>query len=248
MVTRFYPLDDTIENLIKQATNMLGSTSNYHLPPFIRDQIYNCFEPQAKRRKTHPSAWLSLVAARYVLPILEDELKKVYITSNPTWEPGYMLSVGEEVLMGNLKITSRLFAKISDRAYHASGSAWGQDSFTFPWHAQLAGYAMDSTLGSISGSDPFYRLRCDRPLRGVVVHGKKFCLDSSLTDDDLTPYMPGASDAACLASKAYTLVNPEVDLKPIYNADKRREFWMWWLTDAVPQAWDMAYWHTTKTI
>jgi len=46
------------------------------------------------------------------------------------------------------------------------------------------------------------------------------------------------SDFAEMAVKAYTTINEDKPL--IYDSQKRLEFWEWWLTEAIPQAWELA--------
>jgi hypothetical protein len=58
-----------------------------------------------------------------------------------------------------------------------------------------------------------------------------FHIDYDLTDADVDPYDSDAAFAAAVAYADGSIWNPDS------SSTKRREFWEWWLSEAVPTAW-----------
>lgn len=65
-----------------------------------------------------------------------------------------------------------------------------------------------------------------------------------LDDEQITPSLDFAAEAV----KAYSAIDPNPPgkhsyprrLPIVFDKDKRLEFWEWWLTEAISQAWKLA--------
>jgi hypothetical protein len=227
----------------------VNSDPQGHLRPYDRDQIYNFFTPFAQVRRVHASAWLAFLAAKYVLAILE----KVFIPDKVPQElqPRYMLQIAEEVLQGQRDSEDKIFEREVNLIHSASGNSWGFDDDDLPFNAYLVGISISETfsLVGIFPTDPFMALRCDKsnePGNKKII-GQVLCLDENLKDDAIDDgylgSLAGIMDTAGLAARAYAWVRQRPDWSSEYSIEKRRRFWLWWLTEAIPIAWEQANKH-----
>ena len=129
--------------------------------------------------------------------------------------PEHLLDIAKGVLQGIVAART---------AESQAGEAWewlekrGQigEALTLDSKAFYAAEAAVEALFEVSGREPF----------------DEVIIDQSTTDSDLDPW---CSDSALYAAAAYA--------GPVWDAtsdsEKRREFWEWWLGEAVPTAWQI---------
>jgi hypothetical protein len=234
-------LSTELQQIIELSTDEVITHPLGTLRPHIRDKIYRFFEPFTLRNHVHTSAWLSILSAKKVLPILQAKLKRSKRFKK--YEPDHMLQIGEDVLQGKRRISNKTFTNTLNIAYYSSGNTWGYDDLEFPPNSLYAGRAIYSALLSVSGRDPFRELWNTPPTYiGVDGPGKQLrYVDENLFDDDIPDGLIGRIDAAASAAMAYSLPDGLPIWPPVApDPDKRREFWRWWLTEAIPIAWAQA--------
>lgn len=246
--------------LINAYLKALRQNPQHQLKPMERVEIYKSFGPshhslnRSKERATfgnpkglpkrlHLSTadltfgWLAIITSRKVLPIWleaypdenEDNKKDQYdfLGNKPT----EMLKAAEGVLRGTVD-ADEAFGQVCGKFYDGLGAL----EYTTTEKVYCACAASYDTLEVIlDGID------------GLRLEGTRF----AITDEEIRY---GQRDFAAMAVRAYISIDknePGVWSKGKYkctssydpltlDCEKRLEFWEWWLTDAIPQAWELA--------
>lgn len=171
---------------------------------------------------------LAILTARYVLPVWQQAVPAMVARDDtlPVDLPQMMLDMAEGVLNSTVSPNEANNA-LCDDFYHAMG-AIAYDVTYEVWCASNAAY---SALKAVLGYKPF---RIDE-------------IDVSVSDDTLSP---GDGDVALSALNAFTASDNDApgvwafttkSHSPLsFDIQKRLEFWEWWLTEAIPQAWELA--------
>jgi len=160
-------------------------------------------------------AWLAYLTAKYVLPNWERVWQQVPFRNINT--PQEILYMAESVLQHTLS-----FDYVSNQL-----SDFNTAQTISLWTTYEIGRTFDAA---------YYALE-------LIIHGARN-LGESYPDDDIEI---NTRDFASEAVKAYTTIDPNNpgEWKFSYNTvkfdlQKRLEFWEWWLTEAIPQAWELA--------
>jgi hypothetical protein len=142
------------------------------------------------------------------------EQRSIY--SMPITElPVHNLQLAEGLLRGTVD-PSNAIAQSGD-IRECFGNFLGYDEEVFPAQAYDVGMASYEALNQALGLGPFDRQE----------------VTSTTTD----AWLLGEGAAAAPALKAYSGVFEGTISTTEYDPDKQQEFWLWWLTEAIPQAW-----------
>lgn len=213
-----------LQLLLEQGHAAMLQNQQHLLAPSYRDRIYRAIGSEDDYHAKRVRGWLGLLTAQKVLPIWKQAWFRSGLAKLP-WpddipQPEHLLQHTEAVLVGSADI------EIAEAAMQAS-EAWllQLDStavgLNLPITGFFAGLASVKALLEALGYHPF-------------VGGEPWIsADYSDTFDlDLE-----SSDAAKWA--AYAWAGREVDSDS--NIVKRKEFWEWWLREAIPTAWHMVH-------
>jgi hypothetical protein len=232
---------ETVDEIIRQDLANVQANPEGQLLPYERDHIYKLLGNRVR-------GWLSVISVKRVSNILENQLHYPEALLDQLTLPSQALDIATQVLAGNIDVNDKIFRTAKNRLYHSSGNSWGNNNL--PWSSYLVGIAVYVMLLDVEGFDFFRLLRCDSENPGYYQSKKgkvrRVCLDQTLTDDDIPEPLVGTADPSSYAAKAYAftrLHETDLEIIPEYDNQKRREFWVWWLTEAIPLAWGQANKH-----
>ena len=225
-------LPEELQLLVNTALAEVDTNLQHRLAPQRRRQIYDAFKASTDPLGQRARGWLAVITARRVLPLFQQEFPEDTL-------PQDLLNAAASVLQG--RVNDATADDIQDQGYHASGNAWGYDETEITWNADLAGCATYHALKEARGQEPFGNL--DKLFKlGVVSwpsgesvseYSQPIGADQ-FTDEDLCQIEN--SDTAAAAAVAFAC---EPDGPPC-DSSKFQEFWTWWLTVAIPEAWKTA--------
>ena len=201
----------TLRNKLNQASQILHSNNEYQIKPITRLNIYAAF---AEFENKLAKIWLTrleILTAKRVLPLWQEALPNIQL-------PEQVLDLAEQVLDGFLDFETACNANILDELYQLLG---GDLEDEVPATVEFAGE---------SAYCAFVNIR-HQPFQDLLV-------DEKLTDDKFYSQLGG--DAASSAVKAFAGVVIDGYWVKKSDPQKRLEFWEWWLTEAIPQAWELA--------
>ncbi|NJL55461.1 hypothetical protein HC928_09930 [bacterium] len=228
---------------------MVDQDPKYHLKPGYRMEVYRTFGwplvrgYNEQRRAYCRSGHLARITAQQVYPIWERQIPHL-LAQDPTADvyTPYRLLIASEAFVNTLdpRVKSQL-----ETLTHRTHDWLGAMAYDIPLQAFSAAHAILNAANTIL-----------RPHLLELISQETFV--AHLTDDDLDVL---ALDYAGAAMKAYTTLDPEKPAmepsEPVAMAyfqqqqafwtamemvsfQRRREFWTWWLSTAVPAAWEAA--------
>jgi hypothetical protein len=183
------------------------------LQPFHRRAIYRKLDA-TKGQDNYPiRVILDLLTVRRILP----PGQRKTVDDDRLFD---MLKIAEDALNGRISkeadfeeaSSAQVELERLDRLRRTAGSAEWSEYMLYTYNTAL------DTLFDASGSPQFDNVRVTK----------------RTLDSDLDPW---STDVALWAAFAYA--GPP--WKPTSNPEKRKEFWEWWLLEAIPQAWDQAH-------
>lgn len=225
-------LPEEIQPLVNTALAEVNDDAQHRLAPQRRRQIYDAFKASTDPVGQRACGWLAVITAQRVLPIFKQEFPEDTL-------PQDLLNAAIGVLQG--KVDDITANDIQDHGYHASGNAWGHDETEISWNADLAGCATYQALKEARGQEPlgnldkFFKLGVvGWPSGKSVIEYPQPIRAGQFTDEDLCQIEN--SDTAAAAAVAFACEPGG----PLCDSSKFQEFWTWWLTEAIPEAWKIA--------
>lgn len=225
-------LPNEIQSLIQKILEEVNADSKHRLKPQRRRQIYESLKKGSDSYGHQSCKWLAILAAKRVLPIFQKEFPENTL-------PKELLTNAIGVLEGKKGIESAY--NIQDQGYHAAGNTWGHDESEISWNADMSGRAAYNALKETRGQTPFSDLDKYFKLGEVVIPSGNIVTEypkpisaTEYTDEDLCQIEP--SDTASCAAVAFSC-RPD---GPYCDPAKLLEFWTWWLSEGIPEAWKLA--------
>lgn len=218
------PLPVTLQELINNLLAKVRKHPEHQLMPVERYKLYRMLESELQAYIPHPILGrLSIITAKFVLPIWQQAMP-LHPNENPSEDesasydnlPEYLLELAEGLLTGRVDI---------ETAVRAAGDYW-----------YVMGNIGEDELrprGVASAIKAYYAGEASLMALNETLSGSMFDTIrgwESYTDDTLGY----AHDSASAAVKAYSGTNPWTSV----DFQKRLEFWEWWLTEALPIAWE----------
>jgi hypothetical protein len=231
-------LPEAVRLLANTALAEMRADPQHRLAPQRRRQIYDALGPSTDNISQYARGWLAVIAARRVLPIFQQAFPEDTL-------PQELLDTAIGVLEG--KVDDVTADDFQEHGYNASGNAWGYDETEMPWNADLAGCATYHALKEARGQEPLCNL--DKffslgivgwPSGEWVTQYPEPISAEQFTDEDLCQI--DNSDTAACAAVAFACGPGGPWCDPV----KLQEFWTWWLTVAIPEAWEKAR-HSTSS-
>ncbi len=232
-------LPNDLQQLIASAFRNMKSNSAHHLAPFHRHQLYRTLRelaPAVRSMNEDPSrdvspvqGWLAILAAERVLPIFEGATFGLDDMDDEFFQlPRELIKIAREFMIRPFNL-----AEVREEASEAHqwlenwlGEA-EYDPNAVPLNAILAGSSAQRALSEVVGWDYFDLMSAEDKQRWLRAPAEQ------LTDEQL---VFGDSDAAGRAAVAYACSPTSVRCEP----ERIEEFWTWWLTKALPKAWELA--------
>jgi hypothetical protein len=213
-------LPGEIESAIQDADTTVTSDVEHDLTPFRRHVLYQIVAPMSDSPGQQLRTQLEIITIRKVLHFWEqlwpdNQLPhQALATAEAVFQGTIDVEVAERVALGMSGQLDALCAE-PEKGFGETG-----DFDPAVTAACAVGRGAVSAIWTACGADPFEDLE----------------LNEEDTNNSLS-LDPWSSDAARWASDAYAGV---VSLASS-SADKRLEFWKWWLQEAIPAAWDAAH-------
>ncbi len=232
-----------VEVLIKTARSSMYTHPQHLLAPNIRQRIYNALGSRTSSVSNLARGWLAVLAARRVLPIFTRSFPDMPL-------PQKLLDTAVKVLNG--EVDDKVVISLLNQGYHVGGNCWGYDEEDMSIGIDLAGAATYHALKEARGTEPLKNLHQYLSLGTVTTSQDSDLVVSEVTVAENPISVRGdewtdeqlcqidAADTAAVAAMAYA--SHEHGNK--YDPQKLEEFWEWWLTEAIPQAWELATEHT----
>lgn len=222
-----------LQNSIEQVYAQMMQTPKYTLLPKYRFSLYKLIASLDAPIDIKLYGWLDMFTAKRVSPIWEQALPGDNFVFR-------MLDVAEGLLTG--KLSYKETEEERNFFYYASGSEmYNENISNRPRAAKEAAYI---ALKTVCGVVPFGNFDIEQIERGfpdeiIIELGETdvaapAVLAYSGFDTDFD-YDEGEGD-----NNNFIDSNPNMNVSSKFDPDKRREFWEWWLKEAIPQAWELA--------
>ena len=227
------PLPPALQTLVDTALAEMQTDPDHRLSHRRRGQIYDALGPLTEDSGRKARGWLAVMTAMRVLPIFQAAFPEDTL-------PQQLLDMAVSMVQG--RGDEAAADELQEWGYNASGNAWGYDEAEMPWNADMAGSAAYHALKEARGQPPLQHL--DKVFKlGVVAwpSGEQVTkypnpqAATQFTDEDMCQIEN--SDAAAVAAVAFACNAGG----PTCDPDKLREFWTWWLMEAIPEAWETAH-------
>ena len=209
------PLPPHIIALIQTLRKEIDDHAYHNFEPQKRLILYTAFGPRTDPFINAFRSWWAIYTAERVLPLfvaaLPDEVS-----------PPCSLKIARRVALGLNRRDATAVNRYREMNYHWSGQVWGHEG-DLPVNAYYAGTAACQALDEVCRLEE-YRFMPHVDLTGTT-HG--------ITD--LMMAGQAVADTASCAAMAFA-----VDEDEDCDFDKLHQFWTWWLTEALEQAWNTA--------
>jgi Immunity protein Imm5 len=236
-------LPEQSQKLVTHYLDKVRQDPAHHLKPIERLEIYESFNSDNDEVGRKAFVWLHILSARKVEKIWNTGINDYYLRELGS----QLLTLAEDILTGLVSKNSKIVKRVADSTYHAFGNI--ED---FP----------DNVVCSITAAEDAFNVAIGfKPFKPVEIDDET--LDENLWDEQVW-------DAPSNAMRAYAnfygyyeeneneeaeeveisgqmtriLTNAIVSGKS--DPQKRLEFWEWWLTEAIPQAWEIAHTKATR--
>jgi hypothetical protein len=220
-------LPEKLQNIVAESLAAVGQHHEHWLSPYYRKLIYNAlreddavedYDPRVEVFTTAGKFrfWLSVLAAEHVLPMWSE----VFPDNELPYE---LLATAKQTIKG--KMSQETAEKLYFKAEQLLQEAGTGDGWLFPYPCpSFAVTAAHKTLAASFSVDYWELIEISDKDEGM------YSLDSY------------TEEAAAFAALAYD--TSRRGSEDYYNGQKdiqrNREFWEWWLNEALPQAWQLA--------
>jgi Immunity protein Imm5 len=197
-----------------------------HPTPHQRRMLYKAFGPWDAAFPQRVRAWLAVFAAQRALPIYQ---------SNPSRFPdddlpAQLIDTALQVLHGRAE--PQRVKEMAEWGYNAAGHCWGYDEDELPFHIDCAGHAAYHALGGAT-HDLYFLQDLDTGYGMMTPKGVHIISGAEWTNQRLLDFAR-AVDTALYAAAALA-TNP---VSQEWEPQPWQAFWMWWLDEAIPMAWE----------
>jgi hypothetical protein len=254
-------IPEPLQRVLDEAVALVSAHPTHELGQNKRRAIYQFLRSSAPYGE-QASKWLAILSAQRVLPLYQHIVTQIDwgVSAEVTQDEEQMLEemvrqrIAEgdeaakewlvplenmaqrmiEIAVGVMTgaITVEYAKAASSDTFYNTMAIGGHD--LFPEQAYLALSAAEEALSEVLGVIPL-----QNRISGEVKYadGSVACVTSDKwTDEELAGAGCNADDAAVNA--AYAFAGNQTDRS--YDYTKVREFWEWWLTDAIQIAWERA--------
>jgi hypothetical protein len=240
-----------LQQATDEALSAMRSHPRHHLVPYYRYRIYEVLKgfngsqalPKPPRALARDSlgdrvrSWLAIITAEKVLPIFNAATYSPEVDEEDLAWPMKLLEMAYGVMKGS---TDPQKALQEASAFHEEFRLIDENDYDpegFPLNASLAGWTAKEALVETVA---WYRIdwelkqemwlleRAGKP-RPSDIGSIELLWDQS---ERVGPFLDTAGDAATAYSCSTT--------SPVCDPAKLEEFWTWWLTEALAEAWARA--------
>ncbi len=216
-------LPSQLQFLVVQELEKLHQRSNHRVDAQTRRSIYQAFGPPTERLSIRARSWLAILTAQKVLPIFQQALPAEDM-------PQRLIEMAIAVVEKKVDVEEAY--QLATEGHEMVGRQWGYDEADVPWNAWFAGNAAVRALLETVTHEPFQRLDKFWKLGQLPTSDRQIVRADEWLDEELAQVGGDVASAAAMAWACGT-ADPKCD------PDKLREFWEWWLAQAIPKAWEI---------
>jgi hypothetical protein len=246
------PIPLKLENELEQALDIVIWHPTHEYGPKQRRKLFDIFKSDPFSMKVW--RWLAVITARHVLPIYEAHVSEL---NQADWYydlkfPSHCLEVAEKVLLGERE---------AQVGYDMANGAYDPSDFDYvtwrvlrpvPFKIYQASWAASIALLEVSkdDNDPFQHLSNTAYANNCFFEGVGVANEirnsypDGIPGEEFTDSLwaqSGHSDIAAVASTAWACEGLSRKTDP----QRLSEFWHWWITEAISQAWKLAEEHAS---
>lgn len=210
-----------LRTIVEQSLKEIHQNPEHRFEPKKRREIYDAFGLWEDVNVKRSRGQLAVITARYVLPIFEKGFPEVDT-------PRKLIDMAEKVVLGELDVNFAI--REAANGQEVAGRLWGYDEKAISLNATIAGNAAHRALAEAAGVDPF-ESKVKEVIKWKGSRVEKMTIED-LTDEELAEKFGDTASAAVVAF-AYNTEQLKCD------PQKFLEFWKWWLTQAIPSAWEI---------
>jgi hypothetical protein len=226
-------LPSEIQRLVDETLDLVRSHPQHEMGQQQRRKIYAALWASPKGNRA--SRWLAVLSARRVQPIYEDEMvARPYNRESEVQLVDRMLMLAEQVASGIVSWEEFKRRQANDEIEDFYHNCLIAAQEPLPGYVWLVALAAENALNEALGLRPFETL-----LSGEVTDeaGITIITDSDTWSD---PQLAGAGMHADDASLDAAYGYGRMTSHDTYDVARVLDFWEWWLTDALQQAWQLA--------
>lgn len=224
-----------LNHAINQAFVIMLEDPFHNLIPKYRVPIYKAIETLDEAVAIKFRTWLAILTARKVASNWLEEMPRDKSFQN-------ILDLTEKLALGTLNLNET--SKERDNFYYIAGNA---DENVEDGKALAAIRTAYSALRAASGYIPFSDFstkQIEEDLPDELIGG----VWADAASSAIIAYSGSAYNTDILYEKDFALINDNSELGAIlmnhpnvdFDPEIRKEFWEWWLIEAIPQAWELA--------
>jgi hypothetical protein len=212
------PIPTGLKKLTDDALNRMKASADHQIAPPILAEMHNAFgipiDPIANRAR----GYVAILTAEHVLPIW-----KAHLPNETT--PDQVLVLAHEILMGNANIDE--VYDFADHARYMLGNAVDNMDLDLGEYSFQADFAGKTTHNALR-----YLIHLYCFTRKISLYGYRELEPEDLND----PW----AETMITAVQAYAGIDQDEygEWSGKFDPVKCQTFWQWWLTEAIPAAWD----------
>jgi hypothetical protein len=212
-----------VQSLMDQALEAMHADPDHRLDWHRRVAIYTACGPITDPQVLKVRGRLAILAADYVKSIFTERYPRETLVQD-------LLNAANGLLDGTVQLEDA--KKIEDTAYHTFGNGFFRQV-----KASISGYASYKAIIEARGwANPFERASKFMS-RIELPDGSKGWLKGTEWPDERFAETAGCGDAAGAAAVGFSC-GKRVEDVAVCDPQKLQTFWDWWLTEALPAAWE----------
>lgn len=231
------PISFLVRQYTQEALDFIMSNSSHAFTPVHRKAFYDMLSLHSGDMYQRIRGFIALESAQHVLPIFYQSKFAVDAMPERVYAlPQTTIDLAKRILQKET-IQRSIVQNIMDQGYESFGILIQEASDApemFPVNAVWAGKTAHVALLEVLGIDIFQNLQTHIVV-GRTLEGK-LQYDSWQNVSDEVFVLRTDGDAAGAAALAFASSATNTICNPL----KLQEFWEWWLTKAIPQAWELA--------
>jgi hypothetical protein len=232
------PIPAELDTSVQEALQSVRSNVKHDFNWQLRQGLYETLDTVCQLGIKRTRGWLALIAAENVFPIFMSVASNDLNSSN--LYPQKLLRMAKGILEGS--VNQEEAAQLLEDAYHSSdiwGSINDDDDFDFAAnYAAIAAYKALLEVSSDRDQFSFAKSYAKRTRHsGIVFFGGQAPTEGWITGESFTDFdwaqQIASGDTAGTAAVAFSRRSGSNHR----DAKKLKDFWEWWLLEALPWAW-----------
>ncbi len=217
------PLPSVLQHACHNIAKTLTQEPLVCPTPHQRRQLYAACE--GLRSAQRMRSWMAVFVAQRALPIFQSRFPDDNL-------PAQLIDTALHVLHAPDSVNTQMVEEMSEWGYNAAGHCWGYEEEELPLYIDYAGQAAYHALGSTTHGLYFLQ-DLDTGYGTMTANGVHIITGDEWTNQRLLHFSP-AVDSALYAAVALATDPTTEKCEP----QRWYQYWTWWLSEAIPMAWE----------